>query len=152
MMLAKQILFTMALSCALCAVAWSQEVGDNSVHAPLDDLAKSDDGQAPAQSGMASYYHGEFQGRRTASGEKLNQNSLTAAHRTLPFGTLVRVINLRNLRSVVLRITDRGPMVKNRVIDVTQRAARELGFLALGMTWVKLEILPLGDLSDLEGK
>ena len=152
MMLAKQILFTVALSCALCAVAWGQEVGDNSVRPPLDDLAKSDDGPAPAQSGVASYYHGEFHGRRTASGEKLNQNSLTAAHRTLPFGTLVRVINLRNLRSVVLRITDRGPMVKNRVIDVTQRAARELGFLALGMTWVKLEIVPLGDLSDLEGK
>ena len=98
---------------------------------------------------MASFRGGA---RRTASGEKLNQNSLTAAHRTLPFGTLVRVINLRNLRRVVLRITDRGPMVKNRVIDGTQRAARELGFLALGMTWVKLEIVPLGDLSDLEGK
>jgi rare lipoprotein A len=152
MMLAKQILFTVALSCALCAVAWSQEVGNDPVRAPLDDLAKSDDGPAPAQSGVASYYHGEFHGRRTASGEKLNQNALTAAHRTLPFGTLVRVINLRNLRSVVLRITDRGPMVKNRVIDVTQRAARELGFLALGMTWVKVEIVPLGDLSDLEGK
>jgi rare lipoprotein A len=152
MMLAKQILFTMAFSYALCAVAWSQEVGNDPVHAPLDDLVKSDDSPTPAQSGIASYYHGEFQGRRTASGEKLNQNALTAAHRTLPFGTLVRVINLRNLRSVVLRVTDRGPMVKNRVIDVTQRAARELGFLALGMTWVKLEIVPLGDLSDLEGK
>jgi rare lipoprotein A len=103
-----------------------------------------------AESGIASVY--AYSGQRTASGERAQPNGLTAAHRTLPFGTLVRVINLRNLRSVVLRITDRGPMVKNRVIDVTQRAARELGFLALGMTWVKLEIVPAGDLSDLDGK
>ena len=152
MYLAKQILLTVALSWVVCAVTWSQEVGEDSVRAPIDDSAKTDDRPAPAQSGMASYYHGEFQGRRTASGEKLNQNGMTAAHRTLPFGTLVRVINLRNMRSIVLRVTDRGPMLKNRVIDVTQRAARELGFLALGMTWVKLEVVPLGDLSDLEGK
>jgi len=142
-----------ALSCIPSAVAWSQEVGDDAVRAPIEDsLAIPNEPPTPAQTGLASYYHGEFQGRRTASGEKLNQNGLTAAHRTLPFGTLVRVINLRNQRSLLLRVTDRGPMVKNRVIDVTQRAARELGFLALGMTWVKIEVVPLMDLTDLEGK
>jgi peptidoglycan lytic transglycosylase len=151
MYLAKQIILTTALSLVVCAVTWSQDIGENSARAPLDESSRSDDHRAPEQTGVASYYHVEFQGRRTASGEKFNQNSLTAAHRTLPFGTLVRVINLRNLRSVVLRVTDRGPMQKNRIIDVTQRAARELGFLALGMTWVKLEVVPLGDLSDLEG-
>jgi rare lipoprotein A len=152
MILAKQIFFTATLSCLACAVAWSQEIGNEAVRAPLDDSANANEPSASALTGLASYYHGVFQGRRTASGETLNQNALTAAHRTLPFGTLVRVINLRNQRSVVLRVTDRGPMNKERVIDVTQRAARELGFLALGITWVKIEVVPPPNLTDLKVK
>jgi len=106
----------------------------------------------PAQTGLASYYHVTFHGRRTASGETFNRNAMTAAHKTLPFGTLVRVINLRNERSVIVRVNDRGPLHNKRVIDVSPRAARELGFLAHGMTWVKLEVVPSSDLSDLQAK
>jgi len=84
-----------------------------------------------------------FQGRRTASGESFNHSDLTAAHKTLPFGTLVRVINLHNNRSIIVRVNDRGPMQADRVIDVTRRAAGLLGFINQGMTRVALEILPL---------
>jgi rare lipoprotein A len=96
------------------------------------------------QTGLAAFYHMTFQGRRTASGESFDHSELTAAHKTLPFGTLVRVINLHNKRSVIVRVNDRGPMQADRVIDVTRRAAGLLGFLHRGMTRVALEILPRG--------
>jgi len=82
------------------------------------------------QSGLASVYSGH-EGNRTASGEKLALHSLSAAHRTLPFGTLVRVTHSRNNRSVTVRIVDRGPFIKGRVIDLTPAAARSLGFSGL---------------------
>ena len=77
-------------------------------------------------------------GRRTASGERYDMNALTAAHRTLPFGTLVRVHSLVNGREVEVRITDRGPYSRNRVIDVSRAAAQELGMLGLGFKEVVL--------------
>jgi rare lipoprotein A len=92
--------------------------------------------------GVASYYGGEFHGRRTASGERYHQGKLTAAHPTLPFGTHVRVTNLENGESVVLRINDRGPFLKGRIIDVSKKAARELGFVRAGTARVRVEILP----------
>ena len=104
------------------------------------------------QSGFATFYHAAFHGRRTASGEKFDNNAFTAAHRTLPFGTRVRVINLSNNRSVVVRVNDRGPMLKDRVIDLTQRAARELGFLFHGMTRVEFEVIPPEELLDPSAK
>jgi rare lipoprotein A len=82
---------------------------------------------ASAQSGIASVYSGG----RTANGERASAGGLTAAHRTLPFGTMVRVTNNRTGRSVVVRINDRGPFVRGRVIDLTPAAARELGFSGL---------------------
>jgi rare lipoprotein A len=85
---------------------------------------------APAQSqqrGMASWYGPGFQGRKTASGERFNTNSLTAAHRSLPFGSRVRVTNERTGRSVVVRINDRGPFVRGRVIDLSTASARAIG-------------------------
>jgi rare lipoprotein A len=82
---------------------------------------------ASAQSGIASIYSGG----RTANGERANASGLTAAHRTLPFGTLVRITNSRSGRSVVVRINDRGPFVRGRIIDVTPAAAHELGFSGL---------------------
>ncbi len=85
------------------------------------------------QCGKASWYK---LGGTTASGERANPNGLTAAHRTLPFGTLVDVTNLANGKSVTVRINDRGPYAKGRVIDVTYAAARELGFLSKGVTRV----------------
>jgi rare lipoprotein A len=86
------------------------------------------------QSGGAAIY--SHKGRKTASGEKTDPESLTAAHRSLPFGTMVRVTNTRNGRSVVVRVNDRGPFTRGRVIDVTPAAARALGFS--GLAAVKL--------------
>ena len=142
----------LAVAIALPDVVPSQEVEDEPTSEPFVEPSKLREPAAPAETGLASYYHGAFHGRRTASGEAFNRYALTAAHKTLPFGTLVRVINLSNERSVVLRVNDRGPLKKNRVIDVTPRAARELGFLAQGMTRVKLEVVAPSELSDSEAK
>ncbi len=92
--------------------------------------------------GIASWYGGKFHGRRTANGETYNMYDLTAAHRWLPFGTLVRVTNLRNHKSVVVRINDRGPFVKNRIIDLSYAAARALDMIKTGTAPVELEKLP----------
>ena len=91
-----------------------------------------------AQSGIASVY--AYSGGKTANGEHANPNKLTAAHRTLPFGTHVRVTNQRNGRSVTVRINDRGPFVRGRVIDLTPAGARALGFS--GLAPVNLEVNP----------
>ena len=90
---------------------------------------------AMAETGIASVY--AYSGSKTASGERTNPGGLTGAHRTLPFGTQVRVTNKRNGQSVVVRINDRGPFTRGRVIDVTPAAARVLGFS--GLTPVTLE-------------
>ncbi len=94
------------------------------------------------QRGKATWYGGKFHGRRTASGERFDKNSMTAAHRTLPFGTVVRVTNLRNKRSVRVRINNRGPYGgKGRVIDVSEAAARKLGMIRAGVVPVTIEVL-----------
>jgi peptidoglycan lytic transglycosylase len=95
----------------------------------------------PAQVGRASFYHSFFDGRLTASGTKFSNAAMTAAHRTLDFGTRVRVTNLVNLKSVVVTITDRGPYVAGRIIDLSRRAATALGFVHAGVTKVKVEPL-----------
>lgn len=92
-------------------------------------------------SGIASWYGPGFHGRRSASGERYNQNELTAAHRSLPFGTNVQVTNLNNGRSVVVRINDRGPFVRGRVIDLSAAAARVLGLIQSGIAPVRIEVL-----------
>lgn len=92
-------------------------------------------------SGKASWYGPGFHGRRTANGERYNQNALTAAHRSLPFGTRVRVTNVNNGRSVVVRINDRGPFVRGRVIDVSAAAAHSLGMVHHGVVPVSLQVL-----------
>jgi rare lipoprotein A len=91
--------------------------------------------------GSASYYAAKFDGRRTASGERFDNGAMTAAHRTLPFGTLVRVTNLANGRSVVVRINDRGPFTRGRMIDVSRAAADELGLIARGHGMVELAVI-----------
>jgi rare lipoprotein A len=91
-----------------------------------------------AQCGKASWYK---MGSRTASGEPMNANALAAAHRTLPFGTQVRVENLNNHRTVVVRINDRGPFVGGRVIDVTRGAAVQLGMISTGTARVKVSVI-----------
>lgn len=92
-------------------------------------------------SGRASFYGKRFHGRRTASGEAFDMHAMTAAHRTLPFGSMVRVTNRANGRSVVVRINDRGPFHGNRVIDVSRAAATELGLIGAGSGEVTLELL-----------
>jgi rare lipoprotein A len=92
-------------------------------------------------SGLASWYGPGFHGRRTASGQVFNQHGLTAAHRSLPFGTRVRVTNLRNGRSTVVRINDRGPYSGGRIIDLSAGAARAIGLYSSGVSKVKVEVL-----------
>lgn len=93
--------------------------------------------------GKATYYGDKFHGRKTASGERFSQRRMTAAHRSLPFGTRVRVTNLSNGRSVIVKINDRGPFGRDRsrVIDLSKAAARELDFMKSGWTRVKIEVL-----------
>ncbi len=92
--------------------------------------------------GKASWYGGKFHGRKTASGERFNKNALTAAHRTLPFGTRVRVTNLSNQKSVVVRINDRGPFGRReRIIDVSEAAAGRLGMKRAGVARIRLQVL-----------
>lgn len=102
----------------------------------------------PIQCGMASWY---AMTSRTASGERANPNMMTAAHRNLPFGSVVTVVNLDNGKTVKVRINDRGPFVKSRVIDVTRQAAKELGFLGRGVARVKV-IGPNGEVSAKPGR
>lgn len=92
------------------------------------------------QVGWASWYGEELQGEPTASGEPFDMNGLTAAHRDLPLGTMVQVTNLRNRRTVLLRINDRGPSLGGRVIDVSWAAAQRLGFVHAGLTRVRLQV------------
>lgn len=96
----------------------------------------------PVETGKASWYGTQHHGKRTASGEPFDQHALTAAHRTLPFGTRVKVTNLNNQRSVVVRINDRGPFRRGRVIDLSRAAAEQLDLIRTGVAPVRLE--PLG--------
>ncbi|HSR19115.1 MAG TPA: septal ring lytic transglycosylase RlpA family protein [Ignavibacteriaceae bacterium] len=95
---------------------------------------------------IASYYADEFHGKKTASGEIYNMYDLTAAHINYPLGTVVRVTNLRNDRSVVLRINDRKPEGNNRNIDISYKAASELDMIDEGITKVRIEVIKWGDL------
>ncbi|MFU7528170.1 septal ring lytic transglycosylase RlpA family protein [Qipengyuania sp. ASV99] len=95
----------------------------------------------PLGAGIASYYGRRFHGRPTASGERFDMTALTAAHRTLPFGSLVRVTNPRNGRSVTVRINDRGPFTGGRLIDLSRAAAEQIGIVAAGHGQVELELL-----------
>ena len=93
------------------------------------------------QKGRVSWYGPGFHGRRTANGEVFDTNEMTMAHRTLPFGTEVRVTNLTNGRSVVLRVNDRGPYVRGRIADLSHAAAARLGFVDDGVTPARIEVI-----------
>ena len=93
------------------------------------------------QIGVASWYGPEFQGLPTASGVPFNMEEMTCAHRNLPLGTSIRVTNLRNSKSLVLKVTDRGPYVGNRVLDVSMAAAERLGFMHAGLTHVRIQVV-----------
>ncbi|MCL2792779.1 MAG: septal ring lytic transglycosylase RlpA family protein [Spirochaetaceae bacterium] len=97
--------------------------------------------------GYASWYGGKFHGRRTANGEIYNMHQLTAAHKTLPFDTIVKVKNLENGKTTVVRINDRGPFIEGRIIDLSYAAAKEIGMVEAGIVKVALEIIE-GDASQ----
>lgn len=100
---------------------------------------------AQNQTGKASFYADKFEGRSTANGEKYRHNKLTAAHKTLPFGTRVRVTNLSNQQQVEVVINDRGPYAEGRIIDLSKSAAERLGFVNQGLADVSLVIVDAGD-------
>lgn len=97
--------------------------------------------QRPRETGRASYYADKYQGRSTASGEPYNMHDMTAAHPSLPFGTPIRVTNLENGRSVVVRVNDRGPFKPGRVVDVSLVAAQQLGLILNGTATVQIDVL-----------
>ena len=97
------------------------------------------------QVGIASYYGSKFHKKRTANGEIFNMYKISAAHKTLPLGTKVRVINLKNGKSLTMKINDRGPFAKGRIIDLSYKAAQKLGFVNQGTTKVRIEVIRLGD-------
>lgn len=95
--------------------------------------------------GVASFYGPDFHGKTTANGEVYDMYGRTAAHKTLPLNTIIRVINLANSRNIIVRINDRGPFVKGRILDLSYGAALKLGFVAKGTTRVRIEIIEVGD-------
>ncbi len=101
------------------------------------------------QEGLASWYGGKFHGRKTSSGEIFDTNEKTAAHRTLPFGAIVKVVNVENGKSTVVKINDRGPFVEGRIIDLSRAAAEDLDMLAQGVARVSLEVMDFSRARDL---
>ena len=99
--------------------------------------------QLAGELGLASWYGEECQGNPTASGKSFDMNGLTAAHRSLPLGTKLKVTNLRNNRSLVVTVNDRGPFVAHRFLDVSKAAAFRLGFMASGLAYVRAEVISL---------
>lgn len=93
------------------------------------------------QTGAASWYGSKFHGGKTANGERYDMNSMTAAHRSLPFGTLVKVKNLNNNRECIVRVNNRGPFTKGRILDMSKAAAQELGFMGRGIAKVQMQVL-----------
>ncbi len=125
------------LSLAICVIATPTLFAANT-----NSKSKSNDSEVVSTStGMASWYGGRWVGRKTANGEIYQAGDMTAAHKTLPFGTRVRVIDQKTGESTVVRINNRGPFVKGRVIDLSEAAASDLGMKRRGVARVKLEIL-----------
>jgi rare lipoprotein A len=137
----------LALSFALASQGFAQSASAPAAPAAAAaPAASAPAAAAPAAKGDASegklaYYGRKFAGRKTASGERFNPNAMTMAHKTLPFGTLVKVTNLATKRSVVLRVNDRGPSTPDRVGDVTVAAAKQLRMLKSGVVNAKLEVV-----------
>lgn len=115
------------------------------VNNPLPSPVVKEEKKEWDEKGVASWYGGKFQGRLTANGETFDTHKISAAHKSLPFNTLVRVTNLVNGKTVEVRINDRGPFVEGRIIDLSMAAAKEIDMLQSGIASVGLEIVKLGD-------
>ncbi len=120
-------------------------------HAPSRDGRSTRSFEGKSDVGYASWYGDQFHGKKTASGEVYDMYSMTAAHRHAPFGTQVRVTNLDNDRQTVVKINDRGPFVRGRIIDLSRKAAEEIGMVGSGTAKVKLEFLNKAPI-NLEGE
>ena len=127
------------LRAALYMLALAALCGATAAHAESDHRR--------TLTGVASWYGIDHQGKPTASGEAFDRNELTAAHRSLPLGTLLRVTNPSNGKQVVVRVNDRGPFVRGRILDLSERAARTLGIVRRGMARVVMEIADAAALS-----
>jgi rare lipoprotein A len=120
---------------------WSSDTRKMTAVAKTMEVASKASHVKPYQVGTASWYGDYFEGKQTASGEPFNMYDLTAAHPTLPLGTVVKVTNLRNREAVLVRINDRGPVVPGRIIDLSYSAAKVLHFKAQGLQKVRLDIV-----------
>jgi len=129
---------------SIIPVSTQQKITTQRFHVPSIIHANSDH----KTEGFASWYGGKFQGRKTANGEIFDTNLPTAAHKTLPFGTMVLVTNLHNGKHTKVRINDRGPFVENRIIDLSRKAATDLGMLQRGVARVRLNILSFPNTSE----
>lgn len=127
--------YLMLCACGLVFTACAQQFGGKRA----DTIRAAE--KSFTQKGWASWYGGRFQGRRTASGERFNATAMTAAHRTLPFGTTVTVTHMETGKTVVVRINDRGPFMARRVIDLSRAAAQRLGMIGAGVAKVKLRVV-----------
>ena len=142
--LAALIACCLALSCAPAPVYLGAP--PNGTEQPSRAADKPGVGAAMTFSGLASYYGKEFHGRKTASGERYDMHALTAAHRTLPFGTIVKVTNAASGKSVQVRINDRGPFIADRIIDLSYAAAKAIGMLSVGE--VRIDIIRYPNMDD----
>jgi rare lipoprotein A len=123
--------------------AGTSPVRETAAEQKVQPPAKTEPWPLAVQQGLASYYGREFHGRKTANGETFDMEAMTAAHRTLPFGTMVRVTNIKTGQRVMVKINDRGPFVDGRIIDLSQGAARKIGIE--GVEPVRLEIIQQTD-------
>tara|TARA_B100001964_G_scaffold235814_1_gene296537 strand:- start:1037 stop:1492 length:456 start_codon:yes stop_codon:yes gene_type:complete len=117
----------------------------NSIRLKTKDASGKETKHRKSMTGVTSFYAEDFHGKVTANGETYDMYGLTAAHKTLPFNTLIRVTNMDNKKSVVLRVNDRGPYAKGRILDCSYGAAVKLGFIGNGIAKVKIEVMELGD-------
>lgn len=134
---------TLALAVFALALPVGSAQADRQSSGPgvADITAAIGRGIATVQEGVVSWYGAQFHNRKTASGERFDSGALTMAHPSLPFGTVARVTNLRNGRSVVVRVNDRGPFVGKRIADLSEAAATEIGMLRKGLAKVRIEVL-----------
>jgi rare lipoprotein A len=136
------ILFlTLILLSCVNVVTAQADAGKPGTKAPQKAPAKRVKKTAKIQYGMASFYHSKFQGRKTSSGEKYDQDKMTAAHNGLPLNTWIRVTNIKNGRTVVVKINDRLHHRNERLVDLSRSAASKLGYIGRGIARVKVEVL-----------
>ena len=134
------VLFTFILGC-IPAPRYGHQLSNDKKNSVANSKVK----HRKTMSGVSSFYAEDFHGKLTANGEVYDMYGVTAAHKTLPLGTVCRVTNLENNRSLILRINDRGPYIKGRILDCSYGAAKKLDFIRQGTTKVKIEVMEWGD-------